>query len=412
MDKIYKILLLIIFSSSATKAQQYDHTIVLKSIADNVLREHNFKFVDHNTGEEFTNLQGVDPAQDIRFKSRYLPWRYWNGVLNMAMSEFGDLTGDSRYMNYASKNYEFIFENKWFFEKRNEIKKSWSNPLHLLFRTEELDDCGALGAGLIEIYQNNKNKAYREYIDEAARHIMKGQHRLDDGTLSRTFPVNMTIWADDLYMSVPFLARMGKLTNDSKYFDEAVKQVIQFNDYLYNPANQLYFHGWYSDNKQNNVAHWGRCNGWVVFAEADLLQYLPQDHPKRDRVIAILRNHLIGISRFQARSGLWHQLLDRPDSYLETSASAMFTYAIAKAVNNGWIEDRYIDVAINGWKGINTMITGDGNIENICQGTMMYDDLESYYNRKTPFNDIHGIGAVLLAGVEIEKYLRSNNKKD
>jgi len=98
----------------------------------------------------------------------------------------------------------------------------------------------------------------------------------------------MTLWADDLYMSVPYLARMGKLTGDNKYFDFAIKQVEQFNKYIYDEATGLYFHTFFNDENMNGVARWGRCNGWVALAQVELLNNLPANHP----VWAIAEDHV------------------------------------------------------------------------------------------------------------------------
>ena len=272
-----------------------------------------------------------------------------------------------------------------------------------MVRTGELDDCGAMGGGLIEVYRKNKNEEYKAYIDKAAQHMLNEQERLDDGTFVRTFPHEMTLWGDDLYMSIVFLARMGDLTGDQKYFDDAARQVINFTKYLYNPNKGLYYHCWYSDIRENGVAHWGRCNGWLMVAQADLLEYLPENHPKRDTLISIFHQHILGISRHQDISGMWHQLLDKNDSYLETSATAMFTYSIAKGVNEGWIDDRYQSIAENGWRGVKSQIQGDGKVENICAGTGIKNDLIFYYTRPAPLNDAHGLGAILLAGIEMLK---------
>jgi rhamnogalacturonyl hydrolase YesR len=109
----------------------------------------------------------------------------------------------------------------------------------------------------------------------------------------------------------------------------------------------------------------------------------------------------MGIARYQSGEGVWHQLLDKVDSYLETSCSAMFTYVIARAVNQGYIESRYASIAQRGWEGVLTRILPDGKIEGVCAGTGVGDDLVHYYRRPTPLNDIHGVGVILLAGAEV-----------
>jgi rhamnogalacturonyl hydrolase YesR len=79
----------------------------------------------------------------------------------------------------------------------------------------------------------------------------------------------------------------------------------------------------------------------------------------------------------------------------------MFTYAIARAVNKGYLEPRYVSIAKRGWEGVMSKIRADGKIEGVCTGTGIGDDLVFYYNRPAPLNDVHGIGVVLLAGAEV-----------
>ena len=126
----------------------------------------------------------------------------------------------------------------------------------------------------------DKRKDYLAYLERAGNYILISNNVYLMEHCAGQEPSNATIWADDLYMSVPFLARMGKLTGDNKYFDDAIKQVENFNKYLYDPMTGLFFHCWYSDVKMNGVAHWGRCNGWLAMAEAQLLNNLPANHPK------------------------------------------------------------------------------------------------------------------------------------
>jgi len=230
---------------------------------------------------------------------------------------------------------------------------------------------------------------------------MKRQSRLEDRTFVRSFPHKWTLWADDLYMSISFLSRMGELTGDGKYLDDAAVQVVNFNKYAFDKTAGLMHHCWYSDVQRPGVAYWGRANGWVLLAQVDLLDRLPADHPKRPQLLEILREHILGIARYQSADGLWHQLLDKSDSYLETSCTAMFTYAIARSVNKGYIEPRYGSIARTGWKGVMSKIRADGKIEGVCAGTGVSDDLVAYYHRPTPLNDPHGLGAVLLAGSEM-----------
>jgi rhamnogalacturonyl hydrolase YesR len=266
---------------------------------------------------------------------------------------------------------------------------------------EELDDCGAMGASVIEVYRRDQQERYRVYIDQAANHILTRQSRMKDGTLVRSFPHQWTLWADDLYMGLSFLSRMGEFTGEARCFDDAAQQVINFHNCLFDEQKGLMHHCWYSDVNRPGVAFWGRANGWAMLAQLDLLDRLPQNHPQRDTLLTLLQRHVLGIAQYQSGEGLWHQLLDKVDSYLETSCSAMFTYTVARAVNKGYIEPRYASIAQRGWEGVQSKIRPDGQVEGVCTGTVVSDDLVFYYRRPTPLNDVHGIGTILLAGAEV-----------
>jgi rhamnogalacturonyl hydrolase YesR len=139
-----------------------------------------------------------------------------------------------------------------------------------------------------------------------------------------------------------------------------------------------------------------------MMAQVHLMNFLPADHPKRDDLIKNLERQILGIAKYQNGKGLWYQLLDRSDSYTESSCTAMFVYSIARAVNEGWIDNRYGSIAIRGWEGLKEhKITHDGQVKDICVGTGIQDDLVFYYRRPARTNETHGLGAVIDAGIEV-----------
>jgi rhamnogalacturonyl hydrolase YesR len=402
---VFQVLVIFIsfFYTSSLYGQSRNETkTVLKNVADQIIQKTSYRFKNVKTGELYKSTQGLSEKMDIYAESRANKWEYVNGVLDIGMLQLGKILHEDKYIDYAVHNFDFIFSNIEFFRKKYNGGNHHTEYTPF-FRMGSLDDCGTMGAALIEVNNIAHKHSYRNYIDEAAKYISTGQDRLPDGTLARNHPRKMTMWGDDLYMSVSFLSRMGKLTGDDKYFEDAIKQVENFNKYLYDPATGLMFHNWYSDVKMNGVAHWGRANGWIMMAQVNLLQYLPESNPKRAELIHLLLRQIVGESRYQDNSGLWHQILDRPDSYLETSVTAMFVYSIAKAVNEGWIPDSYLSVAKRGWKGLLTKINKYGEVENVCIGTGIQDDIYFYYNRPKVLNDLHALGPVLLAGSELLK---------
>jgi unsaturated rhamnogalacturonyl hydrolase len=410
MKNFLSICIAIIFICSArTLAQDLARTEkALRSIADEIIHSTKFEFIDEKTGERFKSVQDVPTDAKLKLQSPYTDWRYWNGVLNIAVLKLGAELNEPAYRGFPFKNISLAFDSYKYFEGIYKDEGKWNYPFGQFFIMEELDDCGAMGASLIEVYKSDKQKRYFDYINKAANHILNIQVRFEDGTLLRSFPHKWTLWADDLYMSISFLSRMGELTGESKDFDDAANQVINFHKYLFNEENGLMYHCWYSDLKQNGVAFWGRANGWALLAQADLLDRLPATHKDRNTLVMLFTKHILGISRYQSKDGLWHQLLDKSDSFLETSCSAMFTYAIARGINKGYLDKRFISIAEKGWQGILTKINNEGEIDGVCTGTGVSDNLVFYYERPTPLHDVHGIGAVILAGSEV---LQLSNSK-
>jgi unsaturated rhamnogalacturonyl hydrolase len=404
MRKFLSVLLLTA-CSAATFAQSNTEEIV-RRVADNIIKTTTFKFVNSKTGEKFDSTKGLAPSGDVKADSKYNKWMYVNGVLTTGMMQAAAVLNDKKYSDYSLHNFEFIFNSLPYFE---EVRKDKSVKVEYgpYFSISNLDACGAMSAGLMDVYALDARKDYRTYLDRSVNYISNKQLRLADGTLCRPNPRKNTLWADDLYMSVPFLARIGKLTGDTKYFDDAIKQVENFNKYLYDSNTGLYWHNYYSDVEMNGVGHWGRANGWLAVAQTELLRNLPANHPKRAELIRLLLRQIVGFARYQDQSGLWHQLLDKPDSYLETSVTAMYTYAVARAVNEGWINAKYLAIAHEGWKGLTNKVTADGQLEDVCIGTNMDEDIKFYYTRPKELNDTHGLGAFLLAGTEMIKAEKS-----
>ena len=379
---------------------------VLRSVAGNVMQRTTFRLINTQTGKAVENSENLSVESGYKVESPYNDWKYWNGVMNLGFLELGEILNDPQFTEYAKKNVSFGFDHDAFIKKCSEAKVSFGG-MSQKYRMRLLDDCGAMGASVLAVNSIDEQDRYEEYLNRAADYIMNKEKRLSDGTFCRNVPFAMAVWGDDLYMSVPFLARMGVATGDVKYFNEAAKQVFLFNKHLWNEQKQLYYHAWYDDIQENGVALWGRCNGWVAMAQVELLDKIPADHPQKQELIQLLNRQIIGLSRYQDVSGLWHQLLDKENTFLETSATAIFTYAIAKAINEGWLDSRYAYVATQAWEGVVSKIREDGQVEGICAGTGVSTANSYYATRPTPLNDIHGLGAILLAGTEMIKLYKN-----
>jgi unsaturated rhamnogalacturonyl hydrolase len=141
----------------------------------------------------------------------------------------------------------------------------------------------------------------------------------------------------------------------------------------------------------------------------ELLDVLPKDHPGYAGVLAQLQAHIKGLVKYQDGTGFWHQLLDRNDTYLETSATAIYTYSIAKAINKGYINKMtYAPAVLLGWNAVASKVNDKGQVEGTCVGTGMGFDPAFYYYRPINVFAAHGYGPVLLAGAEVILLLKDS----
>jgi unsaturated rhamnogalacturonyl hydrolase len=353
------------------------------------------------------NLPTTEPdfAQS-QHEPRWTLVSYPMGVIYAGMLAAFDATGDKTFADFDAHRFQYFADQ---LAKPDNPAVAHGSLRYLLAPTS-LDACGAIGSAFIKARREKIGPDLKPVIDRFAAYISHSQFRLPDGTLARSRPFPGSIWADDTYMSVPFLAQMGALTGSGDYFDDGAKQITQFSARLFVPSAGLFTHGWHQSNPDDQPHYfWGRANGWCVMATVELLSVLPEDHPRRADLIKLLRAAAQGLASTQSGEGLWHQLLDRPDSYLETSCSEMFAFSLARAVNRGWLDGpTYAPVALAGWNGVASRIDSDGHITGTCVGTGYAADDVYYYSRPA-IDDIHGYGPALLAGSEIILLLKNDH---
>lgn len=358
--------------------------------------------VDRATGQPITGFATFRPEAIIKPGDYRLTSYEW-GVTYTGMLRASEATGDPRFAGYTNQRLTFLNGLIPYFQGQVTADPKANTPLRQMLAPHALDDAGAMCAAMIQASRTGGIKAnLRPQIDRYINYITKKEHRLADGTLARNRPQPNTLWLDDLFMAVPALAQMGKLTGDAAYYDEAVKQVLQFSKRMFNPQKGLYMHGWVEGMKDHPEFHWARANGWAIMTNVELLDVLPASHPGRAAVLDLLRAHVRGLAACQSGSGFWHQLLDRNDSYLETSATAIYTFSIARAINRGWIDGlAYAPMALLAWNAVSTKVTDKGQVEGTCVGTGMGFDPAFYYHRPINVYAAHSYGPVLLAGSEV-----------
>lgn len=367
--------------------------------------QHNtaYGFLNTMTGETHHDVSDLAATPGIKMQSLFNDWKYWNGVNHMAMNELSLTLHDRQYADYVIRQYAFFFHNLPFMQKMFDASEEWPSG-HQFFRMDRLDDFGAMAASLLEVIRENPEPSYEAYIQTCIDYIKQTQDRLDDGTFCRRRFGYSSLWGDDLYMGVPFLVRAWTYSGDDTLIEDAVRQVFNFYGYLFRKEAGIFYHYRIMEEEHPGVAHWGRANGWMVMAQCQLLDHIAETHPQRDQLIAMLKEHLLGLARYQTANGMWRQLLDKADSFLESSCTAMFTYGFAKAINMGWISDIYTSVAIKGWEGlVNHCIQANGYLDKVTTGFNFKQDLPFYYNVPIEPGGDHGIGAAIYAGIEIYK---------
>ena len=365
-----------------------------------------FEFINKQTGQSLTSPSLVDTNTIFKPGDFRLTSYEW-GVTYDAMLRVFKSTGDDKYLNYTKNRFQIIGEYANAFKQLYQKTPQSTNPLRQVINPKALDDAGAMCAAMIQLQRIDASANLKPLIENYINYISTKQYRLNDGTLARNRPQKNTLWLDDLYMSVPALAQMGSLTGEKKYYDDAIKQVLQFSARMFNTNLNIYMHGWVEGMQDHPEFHWARANGWAIMAMTELLNVLPESYNGRDKVLHQLQLHIKGLTPLQSGNGFWHQLLDKNDSYLETSATAIYAYCIANAINKGWIDSKaYGPACLLAWNAITTKVNDIGQVEGTCVGTGMAFDPAFYYYRPTNVFAAHGYGPVLLAGAEIINLLK------
>jgi rhamnogalacturonyl hydrolase YesR len=383
--------------------QTTEITDALRKVRDQCDRFSDPRVYDRKTRMTITDFSVPSPEAATRLGG------YPVGVIHNGMLLADEVTGDRRFSGYTLSALQLLADRLPYFQAQAEKFGVNGNSLRYFIAPFNLDSCGAWGAAMVKARRADIGPDIKPTIDRFADYVSHKQFRLKDGTLARHDPQPESVWADDMYMSVPFLAQMGKLTGEGRYYDDAARQVLQIANRLFNKQKGVYAHGWSVGNADYNPEfYWGRANGWCLMATVELLDVLPEKHPKRGEVLQLLRTQVKALAALQSPSGMWHQLLDKPDSYLETSCTAMFTYGIARAVNQGWVSPAsYGPAALSGWNGLAACIGPEGRIEGTCIGTNYASD-SAYYYRRPRKDDIHSYGPVLLAGAETIRLLKND----
>jgi unsaturated rhamnogalacturonyl hydrolase len=218
-------------------------------------------------------------------------------------------------------------------------------------------------ASLLRMHERTKDEKYLKAAAYVATQLDKQPRTSDGGYWHRsTYPNQM--WLDGIYMADVYAVQFAAATGQSKYYDEAVRQITLIYSHTRDPKTGLCYHGWDETrsrpwaNKETGASpeFWGRAIGWYVMAMADVMDGLPAGHAGRQAVLPIFQSLCGSLAQYQDRdTGMWYQIVDKaaaPKNYVETSSTLMFAYAFARGAERGWLPPEFLEHARRGTRGV------------------------------------------------------------
>jgi rhamnogalacturonyl hydrolase YesR len=321
----------------------------------------------------------LEPTEDS--EQKFYRCLYPTGVALWSLCHVYDLTNDTRYLDFVEKSYDFYLSSQ-------RIKSS------------SIDEGGAIAHALLELHKLRSKEPYLQALREITYHYEhKAPRLLDQSFCFEMETWRRRTWLDALFMLCPLLAKSAGLLSEPQRHDDVLRQFFNYTVRLQDPEKCLYHQGWgWGINRTtHSPGFWSRANGWLSLAFVEVLKTIPYLHPGWDRLLELYQNFCRAVRNSQGASCRWHQLLTHPDSFEETSGTAMFIYSFLEGANQGWLDETYKECALRGFESLKGKIDIDGNIYGTCIGTSTQDTLEDYYRRETPVNDWHGQGPVILA---------------
>lgn len=356
----------------------------------------------------FTYIDEVTPAKMTDGKVNQGTYRltsYEWAVMYDALLDAARITGDKKYSDYVSDRIRFLASEA---DKAADVSED--GQLRQVKDPRTLDDAGAMAGAWMRAAMADSTLKIDPYIEQYWAVVEQSPVHLADGTIARNRPHYNAIWLDDMFMALPSMAVRSRYKDHPEQLDEAARIASGFFKRMWIPEKNIFRHGYLEDASHQPSMAWGRANGWAILTLCQLLDYLPENHPKRAEILDIYRKHAAGLAELQGIDGFWHQLLDRPETYEETSATAIFAYALAHGVNEGWLEaTTYGPVAQLAWEAVSSKINQKGEVEGVCVGTGMGFDPAYYAYRPVSVKAAHGYGPTIWAGAEIYRMLKDNH---
>jgi unsaturated rhamnogalacturonyl hydrolase len=345
----------------------------------------------------------------IYYVDRSPKWAYDVAFLGMAIDRLGNV--DPKYSKYMET---------WV----NHFVKPDGSVIDYRLKEYNLDRIYP-GRNVITVYNRNPEQKYRIALDNFIEQL-KTHPKTNSGGYWHKNIYPWQMWLDGIYMASTFMAQYAKEFKAPQWFDVATTQTKMIYEKTLDPNSGLLLHAWDESRTQKwcdpvtGQSHypWSRAMGWYILAIEDILEYLPENHPERASLIAILQKTCDALVKVRdPKTGIWFQVLNqggREGNYLEGSGSAMYAYAFARGAHKGYLDKKYLDIAHSAFDGIlKELITVDNKgfitMRNICGGCGLggnpYRDgsYEYYVNEKRVDNDTKGVAPFIMAAIELDR---------
>ena len=301
------------------------------------------------------NLAG----DDIR---RYQHWEWTQGVGLFGLWKLLERTGDEKYLDILKKFFDQQLAIGFPALNVNTVTPFLTMALMGEYLQDEtyLSPCRETAAWIMESFPRTEEGGF--------------QHKTSD-TLN-----DQELWDDTLFMTVLFLAHMGRIEGNKAYIEEAKYQFLLHAKYLADEKTGLWYHGWTFNGRHHFAgALWGRGNCWVTMAIPEFLSMGVCDDKTAAALTRVLQRQADSLKNMQEASGMWHTLIDDPTSYVESSATCGFGYGLLKAVHMGLLDRSYEAVAEKALNAILGYIDADGVVQQVSYGTPMGRESRNFY---------------------------------
>ncbi|MBD7968605.1 glycoside hydrolase family 88/105 protein [Paenibacillus gallinarum] len=353
-----------------------------------------------------TPMQWASAAADsimATYKPGELPpahrWHYHQGVFLCGVEQIAEQLGEARYDDYIQGYIDDLVDEQG----------------NLFFARDELD---SIQAGLLLFRQAERTgKPQYKVAADKLRNLFRTLNRTTEGGYWHKDKYPHQMWLDGLYMGGVFALKYADIYGDDELREEVLQQERLMRKYMKDERTGLLYHAW-DESRQMPWADpdtgcspefWGRSLGWYGLALTEFIALLPEEHPSHAELKEELGAFVEAIIRYQdEETGLWYQVVDKgshPDNWLETSCSSLFVYTIARAVQQSAADETCMSAARKGFAGLAQMMETDdlGHLvmPSICIGTSA-GDYENYVTRPVSKNDLHGVGAFIMAAVAMQ----------